>query len=241
VAKPLRGHFMMFLFSEIAGFVWKFCILFPDLFRLAAEDSPTYQDHAAVPGFQGGSGPKSKGEIYFLIAVNGWAVSVRSKLLQDLPFDISRLAISSPDGTAKASNGWGRFTAPGISINCLSMQRYTHISNRYKGPDYFISQYIIKVEMFSEFVEFVEVELATFCRDRVCRSKLRPVEQQSLPVEAKAKDRPVKVEVEELRAEVREWEVVNSVILRAVQKFPETLKQVLAAVAALRRRAPCPA
>jgi len=47
--------------------------------------------------------------------------------------------------------------------------------------------------------------------------------------------------VEELRAEVREWEVVNSVILRAVQKFPEALKEVLAAVAALRGPEPCPA
>ena len=95
--------------------------------------------------------------------------------------------------------------------------------------------------MFSEFVEFIEVELATFCRDRVCRSKIRPGEEQPPTVEPKAKDRPVKGEVEELRAEVREWEVVNSVILRAVQKFPEALKEVLAAVAALRGRAPCPA
>ena len=95
--------------------------------------------------------------------------------------------------------------------------------------------------MFSEFVEFVEVELATFCRDRVCRSKIRPVEAQPPTVETKAKDRPVKVEVEELRAEVREWEVVNSAILRAVQKFPEALKEVVAAVAALRGPAPCPA
>ena len=47
--------------------------------------------------------------------------------------------------------------------------------------------------------------------------------------------------MEELRAEVREWEVVNSAILRAVQKFPEALKEVLAAVAALRGPAPCPA
>ena len=95
--------------------------------------------------------------------------------------------------------------------------------------------------MFSEFVEFVEVELATFCRDRVCRSKIRPVEEQPHPVEAAAKARPVKGELEELRAEVREWEVVNSAILRAVQKFPEALKEVLAAVAALRGPAPCPA
>ncbi len=45
--KPLRGLFVLFLFSEIAGFVREFCILFPDLFRLAAENSPTYQDRAA--------------------------------------------------------------------------------------------------------------------------------------------------------------------------------------------------
>ena len=95
--------------------------------------------------------------------------------------------------------------------------------------------------MFSEIVEFVEFELATFCRDRVCRSKIHPVEEQPRTVEAKAKDRPVKGEVEELRAEVREWEVVNSAILRAVQKFPEALKEVLAAVAAIRAPAPCPA
>ena len=94
--------------------------------------------------------------------------------------------------------------------------------------------------MFSEIVEFIEVELGTFCRDRVCRSKIRPVEEQPPTVEAKAKKRPVKGEVEELRAEVREWEVVNSAILSAVQKFPEALKEVLAAVAAIRAPALCP-
>jgi len=95
--------------------------------------------------------------------------------------------------------------------------------------------------MFSEIVEFIEVELGTFCRDRVCRSKIRPAEEQPPTAEAKAKDRAVKGEVEELRAEVREWEVVNSAILRAVQKFPEALEEVLSAVAALRGPAPCPA
>ena len=110
-----------------------------------------------------------------------------------------------------------------------------------QGSDYFTTQHTMKVDMFSEFVEFVEVELATFCRDRVCRSKIRPVEEQPHPVEAAAKARPVKGELEELRAEVREWEVVNSVIMRAVQKFPEALKEVLAAVAAIRAPAPCPA
>ena len=89
------------------------------------------------------------------------------------------------------------------------------------------------------FHEFIEFELSTFCCERTCRSEIRPVEEQPPAIEAKARDRPLKAELEELRAEKKQWEKIRYAIQQAIRRFPEAMSAVMAAVEATRE--PCPA